>query len=269
MSKYDLLWTHLERGGASSATLTFDEIAQIAGVAVDHSFLRYKEELLEHGYRVKKIFLKEQKISFEKLKETLVVYVHGKGGTAAEAKHYEKLFADCDVVGLGYKCKTLWEAQIEFSVAFQKLANGYKSVALVANSIGAYFSMLALPQEKIQQAYFISPIVDMEKLIFKMMRWANVSESDLKNRGTIATEFGETLSWEYLNFVRENPIRWKVPTAILYGLKDHLTDKETVAAFANEHGATLTVMNVGEHWFHTKEQMAFLDEWISQNQRRQ
>lgn len=268
MSKYNSLWDYVKSCATDTVVLTFDEIRQIAGVAVDHSFLKYKQELSEHGYAVKKIFLKEQKIRFEKLKETLVVYVHGKGGTAAEAKHYEKLFANCDVVGLDYKSETPWEAQTEFPVAFQKLANGYKSVVLVANSIGAYFSMLALPQEKIQKAYFISPIVDMERLISKMMRWANVTKSDLENNGTIATEFGETLSWQYLNFVRENPVRWEVPSAILYGEHDNLTDKETITAFATEHGATLTVMDGGEHWFHTKEQMNFLDSWISQNQRR-
>lgn len=38
----------------------------------------------------------------------------------------------------------------------------------------------------------------------------------------ISTAFGETLSWEYLCFVRENPITWKVPTEILYAEKDNL-----------------------------------------------
>lgn len=31
---------------------------------------------------------------------------------------------------------------------------------------------------------------------------------------------------------------------------------------AERVGATLTVMPGGEHWFHTEEQMAFLDRWI-------
>lgn len=28
------------------------------------------------------------------------------------------------------------------------------------------------------------------------------------------------------------------------------------------HNAQLTVMQNGEHWFHTEEQMRFLDNWI-------
>ena len=49
----------------------------------------------------------------------IVLYIHGKGGNAAESTHYEKLFPDCKVNGL------------------------------------------------IEKAYFISPVVNMEKLIWK------------------------------------------------------------------------------------------------------
>ena len=114
----------------------------------------------------------------------------------------------------------------------------------------------------LSKAYFISPIVDMEKLISDMMLRANVSEEELKERGVIRTDFGEDLSWEYLCYIREHPIKWSVPTSILYGNKDNLTSLETVRAFAKQHGAILTVMENGEHWFHTDEQMQFLDGWI-------
>lgn len=122
--------------------------------------------------------------------------------------------------------------------------------------------MCALPQDNIEKAYFISPILDMEKLIGNMMTWANVSERDLYEKGTIETAFGETLSWKYLLYVRSHPVCWNVPTAILYGASDNLTDRETVSAFADAHGASLTVMENGEHWFHTERQMNFLDKWI-------
>lgn len=91
---------------------------------------------------------------------------------------------------------------------------------------------------------------------------AGVSEAALQEKGTIETTFGETLSWEYLCDVRAHPLRWSVPTEILYGSKDFLTSEETVAAFARAHRAGLTVMENGEHWFHTDEQMAFLDDWL-------
>lgn len=191
-----------------------------------------------------------------------VLYVHGKGGTAAEADHYKPLFPGHDVVGLDYRAETPWEARSEFPTLFQTLSVGYDRVILIANSIGTYFSMCALPPEKIQRAYFISPIVDMEKLIRNMMLWANVSEEELREKKTIQTAFGETLSWEYLSYVRNQPFHWAVPTEILYGAQDNLTTLETINDFAKSHGAGLTVMETGEHWFHTPEQMSFLDAWL-------
>ena len=142
-------------------------------------------------------------------------------------------------------------------------SKGYDSVILLANSIGAYFSMNALAGKKISQAMFVSPIVDMERLITDMMMWAKVTEAELESKKEISTEFGETLSWEYLCYVRKYPIRWSIPTRILYGGKDHLTSRETISGFADRIGADLTVMEDGEHWFHTEEQMNVLDHWIS------
>ena len=82
----------------------------------------------------------------------------------------------------------------------------------------------------------------------------------------IRTEFGEDLSWDYLCYVREHTIQWCVPTSILYGSKDNLTSLETVRAFAEKHNASLTVMVGGEHWFHTEEQMRFLDDWVRKSE---
>ena len=35
-----------------------------------------------------------------------------------------------------------------------------------------------------------------------------------------------------------------------------------VTDFVNKHQATLTIMDGGEHWFHTDEQIQFMDNWI-------
>lgn len=192
----------------------------------------------------------------------LVLYVHGKGGNAEEAKHYQPLFAESDVVGFDYQSQNPWEAKIEFSQFFDLHSKGYDSVILIANSIGAFLSMHALAEKKISKAMFISPIVNMEKLIADMMTWSNVTEDELQRKREIPTSFGETLSWEYLRYVRKNPIVWNIYTCILYGEKDHLTSMATISEFANQIGATLTVMKDGEHWFHTDEQMRFLDRWL-------
>lgn len=191
-----------------------------------------------------------------------VLYIHGKGGSAAECEHYKPLFPDCEVFGLDYQTFTPWETGTEIRAAAEELKAKYESIVLIANSIGAYFSMCAGVGHLLRKAYFISPIVDMERLITDMMQWANVTEAELKSKGVIHTAFGEDLSWEYLCYVRNHPIDWKVPTSILYGSCDNLTSFETISNFAEKHSATLTVMEGGEHWFHTEAQMRFLDEWI-------
>ena len=194
--------------------------------------------------------------------KNLVIYVHGKGGNADEALHYKSLFPNADVLGFDYKAETPWDAKKEFPVCFDSVLADYDEVTLIANSIGAFFSMNALADKPVKQAYFISPIVNMEKLICNMMAWADVSEEKLREKKTVPTNFGETLSWEYLCYVRENPIEWRVPTKILYGSNDNLTSLETMREFAQKIGAPLTIMDGGEHWFHTAEQMAFLDRWM-------
>lgn len=192
----------------------------------------------------------------------LVLYIHGKGGSSAESEHYKSLFSKYDVIGLDYQTFTPWETGKEIHTAVSKFKNEYEKIILIANSIGAFFCMNADISEWIEKAYFISPIVDMEKLIFNMMSWANVTEEELKIKGIIPTAFGEDLSWKYLCFVREHPVQWTVPTNILYGGKDNLTSYETITAFAEKYNCKLTVMENGEHWFHTETQMQFLDNWI-------
>mgnify|MGYP000982293162 CR=1 FL=1 len=67
MNKYDSLWKYVQKNGSRSFKLTFDEIKDIAGIPIDHSFLAYKKELTEYGYQVGKISMKEQTVTFNKL----------------------------------------------------------------------------------------------------------------------------------------------------------------------------------------------------------
>ena len=193
---------------------------------------------------------------------TAVVYVHGKDGLVQEAEHFKTLFPDCEVIGFDYMADNPWEAIPEFSTFFARLMPQYESIILIANSLGAYFSMESGIAPMIRKAFFISPIVDMEKLIQNMMSWKGVTEEVLREQGVIPNEYGDDLSWEYLTYVREHPVDWDVPTEILYGDQDNLTSLETMTGFAEKHHAGLTVMQGGEHWFHTEKQMRFLDEWV-------
>ena len=152
-----------------------------------------------------------------------VLYIHGKGGNASESTHYERLFPDCKVIGLDYKTYLPWETGKEIYEAVVSLKTEFESIILIANSIGAFFSMNANLNSLIEKAYFISPLVNMEKLICNMMNRANVTEAELEQRKIIPTDFGEELSWEYLCYVREHPLNWLVPTSVLCGENDNLT----------------------------------------------
>ena len=199
----------------------------------------------------------------EYLKENdVVLYIHGKDGSIEEAEHYKTIFPSCNVFGFEYKSFTPWETGKEIREEISTLKTSYDRIILIANSVGVFFSMNAGIDEDIDHAYFISPIVNMEKLIMDMMSYAGVTESELQEKGRIQTDLGEELSWEYLSYVRKNPIKWKTETDILYGSKDNMTSVETVMNFAKLYNADLTVMEGGEHWFHTEEQMQYLDDWI-------
>ena len=67
MSKYDALWAYVSNSGQQTLTMTFEQIAEVADVAIDHSFLTYKKELVAYGYKVGKISLKQNMVKFEKL----------------------------------------------------------------------------------------------------------------------------------------------------------------------------------------------------------
>ncbi|MGI5106671.1 alpha/beta hydrolase [Treponema socranskii] len=192
-----------------------------------------------------------------------VIYVHGKDGSIDEADHYRKFFNDdYEVLGFDYKAELPWQAKEEFQNCFDSLIPKYNEILLIANSIGAYFSMLSLSEKPIKKALFVSPIVDMENVILHMMKRAKISEEELRLKKVINIQFGEVLSWEYLSYVRKNPITWNAPACILYGKKDDMTSLETITNFANKIHADLTVFADGELRFHTEEQMDFLDAWF-------
>ena len=192
----------------------------------------------------------------------VILYVHGKGGSSQEAENYN--LHGFDVIGVDYDNSYLpYIIRPQIQEAYNMIREKYESVYILANSIGAYFAMLSLNECEIVKALFISPVVDMQGLILNMMKAAGVSEDDLRVKKEIVTGFGETLSWEYLQFVRDNPISWEVPTEILYADGDKLISHKSIDNFVKTHNAKLTIMPGGEHWFHTEEQIAFLNNWLS------
>ena len=67
MSKYDPLWNYLKKNSKDNYKLSYEEIKNILGFDIDHSFLTYKKESKEYGYEVHKISMKEKTIIFNRI----------------------------------------------------------------------------------------------------------------------------------------------------------------------------------------------------------
>ena len=67
MSKYEPLWKYLKDNNKEKYILSYEEIKNIIGFQIDHSFLIYKKELKEYGYEVGKISMKEKTVIFNKI----------------------------------------------------------------------------------------------------------------------------------------------------------------------------------------------------------
>lgn len=68
MSKYQPLWEYIREKNKDSYKLSYEMVRNILGFEIDHSFLTYKKELEEYGYKVDKISLKERTIIVNRLR---------------------------------------------------------------------------------------------------------------------------------------------------------------------------------------------------------
>ena len=139
----------------------------------------------------------------------------------------------------------------------------YEEINLWACSMGAYFSLLAYKDEDIRNSIFLSPVVNMKVIIDNMMLWSNTTEKELEEKQEIKTDFGQTLYWDYYKYVKENPIvNWNIETFILYGSKDNMQEKSIIQKFSDKFNCKLSILENGEHYFHTKEQLNYYKKWL-------
>lgn len=69
MSKYLNLWKHISNTSKDELLLSFDDIEKTLGFPIDHSFLTYKKELKEYGYKVSKVSLKDKTVLINKVED--------------------------------------------------------------------------------------------------------------------------------------------------------------------------------------------------------
>ena len=141
----------------------------------------------------------------------------------------------------------------------------YDEIYLWACSMGAYFSLISYKDEDIKQCLFLSPVVNMKVIIDNMMLLSSVTEKELKEKQEIKTDFGQTIYWDYYKFVKENPIvSWNKNTYILYGNKDNLQEEKIIKDFCTKFNCELSVLETGEHFFYTEEQLEYYRNWLDE-----
>jgi len=207
--------------------------------------------------------------------DKIYLYVHGKHSYKEEAesfadvavsRSYRVLSFDIpehgEREGDSYKC-SVQNGVHDLEVIYSYIKERYRDISLYACSLGACFSLMAYQNVVLSKSLFLSPILDMERLIRNMMIRADVTEEELKDKGEIETSFGETLSWDYYQYVKNHPIdKWDSNTFILYGGADNLTERSVLDSFAEKYNCDVDILEGGEHFFHTPEQLEYLERWI-------
>lgn len=151
----------------------------------------------------------------------------------------------------------------DLDIIMQYAKDKWNYMSLFANSMGAYFSLLSFGNENLERAWFLSPVVDMQRIIENMMTWFQVSEEQLKLAQEISTPIGQKLYWDYYCYVKERPIsKWKIPTDILYGSNDDMCEIDTIQGFTKKFSCNLEIVPEAEHYFHTPDQMQILKDWL-------
>lgn len=175
--------------------------------------------------------------------DKVFLFVHGLHGRKEEALDFAEV-----AVPKGYQVLSIdlpverepWEVLPLLNEVRDFLYENWKNVSVRANSIGAWFALLAFQNMKVEQALFVSPILDMKKFIELMPQ----REDD------------------YYEWVVNHPItRWDASTYILRPAVDPVVSEEVGRDFINQHQCQVTLMPNGEHWFHTPEQLAFMKTW--------
>lgn len=212
-------------------------------------------------------------VAYGENSDSCFLFVHGLGGNKFEAERFASIanayghqVLSIDLPKHGNRTDETnfvpWEIDKELNAIMSYAKRRWNKILLRATSIGAYFSLLSLKAETFEKCLFVSPLLDMERMITDLMKFAGVTEERLKIEKEIKTDFGQTLSWEYLRYARNNPVKAICKdTEILCASNDEVIPYETVLKFSECNGCRLTVLDGGEHWLHMPDDVRKMEQW--------
>lgn len=207
----------------------------------------------------------------DKNSKKAVLYVHGLCGNKEEAERFASLavlqgfcviaFDLAEHVGRTDGTKLVpWETVPEIKNVYDCAAKNRK-VYLRTESVGTYFSLLALAGEKIEKCLFVSPLTDMVGIINGMLAAAKANLNRLEKEKNIV--FGnQIISWDYYVYAKNHKVGGLAKdTLIVYSSPDYVVGEQSIQKFAYDSNATAVEMAGGEHYFHTPKQVAFLEKY--------
>ena len=207
----------------------------------------------------------------DKNSQKVVLYVHGLCGNKEEAERFARLavlHGFCvlafDLPEHGGRSDAVklvpWDVLPEIKKVYDYAAQDRK-VFLRTESIGTYFSLLALDGEKIEKCLFVSPLTDMVGMINGMLTGAKADLNRLEKEKNIV--FGnQIISWDYYVYAKNHKVGGLAKdTLIVYSSPDYVVGEQSIQKFVGDINATIAMMNGGEHYFHTPGQIAFLEKY--------
>ena len=82
-----------------------------------------------------------------------MIYVHGKGGSYLEAEQFKNICLDFDVFGVDYNDYFPWIVKNKIMEVYDKISEKYDYIYVLANSIGAYFTMHTYRISRLKKHY--------------------------------------------------------------------------------------------------------------------
>lgn len=175
--------------------------------------------------------------------DKVFLFVHGLHGRKEEVLAFAEVAVPRGYQVLGIDLPVVrkpWEVLPLLNEVRDYLYENWKHVSIRTNSIGSWFSLLAFQGQEVEQALFVSPILDMKRFIELMPQ----REDDY-------------YEWVVSNLITQ----WNAPTYILRPETDLVVSEVVGCDFISEYQCKVTTMPNGEHWFHTPEQLAYMKAW--------
>ncbi len=171
------------------------------------------------------------------------LFVHGQGGNKEEAIPFAEIAVPKGYQVIGIDLPVMdqpWIILAMLNEVKEYLYQNYDSVCIRANSIGAWFSLLSFQDKVIDQALFVSPILNMRVFI-----------EGMQEKDDTYYDWG-------INHTIE---QWTADTFILRPKIDLVVNDKVYDSFLSKFECQVQEVENGEHWFHTPEQLLAMQQW--------